>query len=132
MLCDLGSDEFDGPPLQGLIRQRVHPREEFGRRRDDFHWGSGREVEAAGGADGGLGKRLAVGGSKGDLVADDGAEVGVGVFLAVAVTAAAIVEIRTVADVALVLSGPADEAVVTVFRLHGFMGGAWLPEFAAL
>ena len=57
-------------------------------------------------------------GAVGDLVADDGAEFGVGVFLAVAVAAAAVVKIRAVADIALVLVGPADEAVITVFRFH--------------
>jgi hypothetical protein len=80
---------------------------------------SGREIEVAGGADGRLGEDLALGDSVGDLVADDGAEVGVGVFLAVAVAAAAVVKIRAVADVALVLIGPADKAVVTVFWFHG-------------
>ena len=84
----------------------------------------------AGGTDGGHGESLAVGGAVGDFVADDGAEYGVGVFLAVAVADAAIVEIRAVADVALVLIGPADEAVVTVFRFHGgggrsAVGGSW-------
>ena len=54
----------------------------------------------------------------GDFVADDAAEFGVGFLLAVAVANAAEVEVGAVADVALVLIGPADEAVVTVFRFH--------------
>ena len=79
---------------------------------------SGREIEIPGGADGGLGEDLARGGAVGDFVADDGAEVGVGVFLAGAVADAAEVEVGAVADVALVLIGPADKAVVTAFRFH--------------
>ncbi len=77
----------------------------------------GRKVEIAGGADGGLGEWLALGGAVGDFVADDGAEVGVGVLIPIAV-AAAVVEIRAGAEGARVLIGPADEAVVGGFRFH--------------
>lgn len=80
---------------------------------------SGREIQIPGGADGGFGEHLALGGAMGDFVADDGAEFGVGVFLADAVADAAEVEVGAVADVALVLVGPADKAVITVFRFHG-------------
>ena len=54
----------------------------------------------------------------GDFIADDGAEVGVGGFFLFAVADAAVVEVRAVADVALVFIGPADEAVVTIFWFH--------------
>ena len=54
----------------------------------------------------------------GDFVADDGTEVGVGLFFLFAVTDASEIEIRAVADVALVLVGPADEAVVAIFGFH--------------
>ena len=54
-----------------------------------------------------------------DFVADDGAKFGVGGFFLFAVADSAEVEVRAVADVRLVLIGPADEAVVTVFRFHG-------------
>jgi hypothetical protein len=60
----------------------------------------------------------------GYFVADDGAEVGIGVFLAVAVAAAAVLEIRAVADVALVFVGPADKAVITIFRFQSQSGGS--------
>ena len=70
----------------------------------------GGGVEAAGGADGGLGEGFAFGEAMGDFVADDGAVLGVGGFFLIAVVGAAEVEIRAIADVALVLIGPADEA----------------------
>ena len=54
----------------------------------------------------------------GDFVADDGAEFCVGGFFLIAVAGAAEVEVRAIADVALVFIGPADEAVVTVFWFH--------------
>jgi len=54
----------------------------------------------------------------GDFVADDGAEVGVGLFFLFAVAAAAVVEVRAVADVTLVFIGPADETVIAVFWFH--------------
>ena len=56
----------------------------------------------------------------GDFVADDGAELSVGGFFLIAVTGAAEVVIWAIADVALVLIGPADEAMITVF---GFQDG---------
>lgn len=77
------------------------------------------EIKVAGGADGGLGEGIAFGEAMGDFVADDGAEVGVGGFFLIAVAHAAEVDVRAVADVALVLIGPADEAMVTVFWFHG-------------
>jgi hypothetical protein len=55
----------------------------------------------------------------GDFVADDDAEVSVGLFFLFAVEAAAVVEVRALADVALVFVGPADEATITIFGLHG-------------
>jgi hypothetical protein len=61
----------------------------------------------------------------GDFVADDGAEIGVGGFFLLAV-AAAVVEIRAVADVALVLIGPADEAVIRVWASRGYAGTSLL------
>lgn len=78
----------------------------------------GGEVEVAGGADGWRGKRLALAEAVGDFVAHDGAEVGVGLFLLITVAAATVVEIRAIADVALILIGPANEAVITVFWFH--------------
>lgn len=78
----------------------------------------GGEVEVAGGSDGWRGKRLALAEAVGDFVAHDGAEVGVGLFLLFAVTDTAEVEVRAIADVALILIGPADEAVITVFWFH--------------
>jgi hypothetical protein len=54
----------------------------------------------------------------GDFVADDGTEGGVGLFLLFTVADTAVVEVWAVADVALVLVGPADEAVVAVFGFH--------------
>lgn len=79
---------------------------------------SGRKVEVAGGADGGSGEGFAVVEPVGDFVADDGAEFGVGLFLLISMTAAAVVEVRAIANVALVLIGPADESVITVFWFH--------------
>ena len=79
----------------------------------------GGEVEVTGGADGGFGRCFAFGETVGDFVADHGAEFGVGGFFLVAVADAAEVEIRAVADVALVLIGPADEAMVAIFWFHG-------------
>ena len=70
----------------------------------------GGGVEAAGGADGGLGAGFAFGEAMGDFVADDGAVLGVGGFFLIAVVGAAEVEIRAIADVVLVLIGLADEA----------------------
>jgi hypothetical protein len=54
----------------------------------------------------------------GDFVADDGAEFGLGGFFLFAVATAAEVEVGAIADVALILIGPADEAVVAVFWFH--------------
>lgn len=88
---------------------------------ESLSWLSSGKVEIACGADGGLGKSVALGCPVGDFVADDGAEFGVGVFLTGAVADAAEVEVGAIADVALVLVGPADEAVVTVFRFHGLL-----------
>ena len=79
----------------------------------------GGKVEIASGADGGSWKGFAFGEAVGDFVADDGAEVGVGLFFLLAVADAAEVEVRAVADVTLVLIGPADKAMVAVFGLHG-------------
>ena len=78
----------------------------------------GGEVEVAGGSDGRTREAFTFCEAVGDFVADDGAEIGVGLFFLVAVAAAAKVEIRAVADVAMVLIGPADEAVITVFWFH--------------
>ena len=77
------------------------------------------EVQVSGGADGGGGEGVTFGEAVGHFVADDGVEFGIGGFLLVAMANAAEIEIRAIADVALVLIGPADEAVVTVFRFHG-------------
>ena len=53
-----------------------------------------------------------------DFVADDGAKFGVGGFFLIAVTGAAEIEARAIADVALVFIRLADEAVIAVFRFH--------------
>lgn len=76
---------------------------------------SGRKIEIPGGADGGVRERLVLCGAVGDFVTDDGAEVGVGVFLAGVVADPAEIEVGAIADVALVLVGPADKAVITTF-----------------
>lgn len=58
----------------------------------------------------------------GDFIADDGAEFCVGLFFLFAVADAAEVEVRAIADVALVVTGPADKAVIAViavFWVHG-------------
>jgi hypothetical protein len=78
----------------------------------------GGEIEIAGGADGGSWEGFAVVEAVGDFVADDGAEVGVGGFFLIAVTATAVVEVRAIADIALVILGPADESVIAVFWFH--------------
>ena len=85
-----------------------------------FQQSRGGEVEVAGGADGGLGEGFAFGEAVGDFVADDGAEFGVGGFFLISVASAAEVEVRAVADVALVFIRPADEAVVAVRLLQEF------------
>lgn len=97
----LNVSEKDGQAA-GKSRSRV-ARSGFARLRRDKTW---------------LGEGVALGGAVGDLVADDGAEFCVGVFLVGAVADAAEVEVGAIADEALVLVGPADEAVVTV-RLRG-------------
>lgn len=53
-----------------------------------------------------------------DLVANDGAEFRVGFLLGVAVADAAEIEVRTVADVALVFFRPLDDAEIVVCRFH--------------
>ncbi len=78
----------------------------------------GGEVEVAGGADGWGGEGFAFIEPVGDFVADDGAEIRVGLLLLISMAAAAVVEVRAIADVALVLIGPVDEAVITVFWFH--------------
>lgn len=78
----------------------------------------GSEIEIAGGADGWCRKLFAFRKSVGGLIADDGAEFGVNRFLLFAVADAA-VEVGAVADVALVLIGPADKSVVLVCGFHG-------------
>jgi hypothetical protein len=78
----------------------------------------GGEVEVAGGADGWGGEGFAFFEPVGDFVADDGAEIGVGLLFLISVAAAAVVEVRAVADVAQILIGPADESVITVFWFH--------------
>ena len=79
----------------------------------------GGEVEVAGGADGWVGEGFAFVQPVGDFVADNCAEIRVCLLLLITVAAAAVVEIRAVADVALVLIGPADEAEVGVCGFHG-------------
>lgn len=54
-----------------------------------------------------------------DFVADYGAEVGIGFLLPFRVSDAAVKEIRAVADVALVLVRPFDEAEVAACSFHG-------------
>ena len=76
------------------------------------------EVQVFSGANGRGGEGFTFGEAVGHFVADDGAEFGVGDFLLVAMADAAEIEIRAIADVALVLIGPADEAVVAVFWFH--------------
>ncbi len=78
----------------------------------------GGEIEVAGGSDRGIGEGIAFGEAMGDFVANDGAEVGIGLFFLVTVAAAAVVEIRAVANVALVFIGPTHKAVIAVFWLH--------------
>jgi hypothetical protein len=78
----------------------------------------GGEVEVAGCADGWGGEGFAFIESVGDFVADDGAEVGVGLLLLISMAAAAVIEVRAVADVAQVLIGPADESVIAIFCFH--------------
>jgi hypothetical protein len=76
------------------------------------------KVEIAGGTDGGSWEGFAVVEPVGDFIADDGAEFGVGLFLLIPVAAAAVVKVRAVSDLALVLIGPADKAVIAVFWFH--------------
>jgi hypothetical protein len=76
------------------------------------------KLQVATGADGWWRDWFTPGEAVGDLVSDDGAELGIGALFLVAVGDSAKVEVRAVADVALVLFGPADEAVVAVFRFH--------------
>lgn len=76
----------------------------------------GGKVKIAGG---GFRQGFTVGEAISDLVADDRAEFRVNFFLTLAVAHTAEVEIRAAADVALVLVGPADKAVVAIFGLHG-------------
>ena len=79
----------------------------------------GGEVEILGDADFGFGERGVLLFAVLDFIADDGAEFGVAGFLGFGVADAGEVEVGAVADVAGVLIGPADEAVVLVFRFHG-------------
>jgi hypothetical protein len=68
-------------------------------------WGglSDGKFEVATGTNGGSGHGFAFGETMGDLVADNGAEFGVNGFFLVAVADTAKIEVRAVADVALVL-----------------------------
>jgi hypothetical protein len=82
------------------------------------------KLQVAAGADDGNGDGLTQGKTVSHLVADDGAELGIGGFFRVAVADSAEVEIRAVPDVSLVLIGPADEAVVAFFRFYeGLLSG---------
>jgi hypothetical protein len=82
----------------------------------------GGEVEISGGTNGWIGEGFAFGETVSDFVVDDSAEIGVGGFFQLALAAATVLEIRAVADVALILIGPTDEAVITV-RLRVAMPG---------
>jgi hypothetical protein len=61
------------------------------------------KLEVATGADSGSGQGFTFGETVGDFVADDGAELGIGALLLVAVADATEVEVRAVAYVALIL-----------------------------
>ena len=83
----------------------------------------GGEIRIAGGADGGIRECFAFGEAVGDFVADDGAKIGVSILFVIAVADTAKIKVRAIADVALILIGPADKTMVTVFGFHGgFLG----------